>query len=48
MPPLSAERSAEIVKLRRRVRHSRGVAALMTAIAAVLAVLVRRAPKTAS
>jgi anti-sigma-K factor RskA len=40
MSPLSVERSAEIIKLRRRVRHSRGVAALMTAIAAVLALFV--------
>jgi anti-sigma-K factor RskA len=40
MPPPSAERSAEIIKLRRGVRRWRGVTAVMTAIAAVLALFV--------
>jgi anti-sigma-K factor RskA len=40
MSPPPAERSADIIELRRRVRRSRGVAALMTAIAAVLALFV--------
>jgi anti-sigma-K factor RskA len=40
MSPPPAERSAEIIKLRRGVRRWRGVTALMTAIAAVLALFV--------